>query len=330
MDDAPRPLVSVGIVTWNSASHVEACLTSVRAQTLAPIELLVVDNGSTDGTDRRLRDLALSSERILLGRNTGFSAAHNLAIARTSAPFYLALNPDVTLSRAFLETLVEAAASDGGIGSASPRLTRAAGTGLIDSAGIYLLPSQRHLDRGQDEPDRGQFRRREYVFGVTGAAGLYRRAMLEDVAIGGEVFDEDYFAYREDVDLAWRAQWRGWRCLYVPEAEAFHVRRVTPERRALLPPEVNRASVRNRFLLRIKNQPLAHALRFAAPALWRDLQVIGYTLVREQSSLPAFADLVRLLPRMVRKRRQIMGRRVVSNADMARWFRETSRPVDRN
>jgi len=330
VDDSPGPLVSIGIVTWNSAPHIESCLASVRRQTLARLELLVVDNGSTDGTAERLRELTLSSERILLDRNTGFSAAHNLAIARTSAPFHLALNPDVRLSEMFLETLVEAIATDDRAGSAAPRLVRAGDAGVLDSAGIYLLPSQRHLDRGQDEPDRGQYSRREYVFGVTGAAGFYRRAMLDDVAIDGEVFDEDFFAYREDADLAWRAQWRGWRCLYVPEAGAVHVRRVTPERRATLPPEINRASVRNRFLLRIKNQPFGHALRFAAPALWRDLQVAGYTVLREHSSLPAFGDLARLLPRMVRKRRQIMRRRVTSNADMARWFREASRPLDRD
>jgi hypothetical protein len=113
--------------------------------------------------------------------------------------------------------------------------------------------------------------------------------MLEDVRLLGEFFDEDFFAYREDADLAWRAQLRGWVCWYVPGARAQHGRRVTPERRKSLPPEINRYSVRNRFLLRLKNQPVVHVARFFVPALSRDLIVVGYVLLREWSSIPAIA-----------------------------------------
>ena len=91
---------------------------------------------------------------------------------------------------------------------------------MIDSTGIVMLPSIRHLDRGAGELDRGQYDRDEDVFGASGAAALYRRSMLDDVRVDGEWFDEDFFAYREDADLAWRAQWRGWRCRYVAAATA--------------------------------------------------------------------------------------------------------------
>jgi GT2 family glycosyltransferase len=326
----PDPLVSIGIVTWNSAAVIDRCVAAVRAQSLAPVELLVVDNASTDGTRERVAAITASSERVRLPVNTGFSAAHNAAIARTKAPFYLALNPDVFLDPAFLERLLAAVRDLPRVGAAAGKLLLADDTGTprFDSTGIYLVPSQRHLDRGQGEPDTGQYERTELVFGVTGAAGFYRRAMLEDIAVGGEVFDEDFFAYREDADLAWRAQLLGWQCLYVPGAVARHVRRVTPGRRAALPPEINRMSVRNRFLLRLKNQPARQFLRFAAPALARDLQVAGYALVREWTSLPAFADLLRLLPRTLGKRRSILSRRRVPIDDVSRWFREASRPLD--
>jgi hypothetical protein len=113
----------------------------------------------------------------------------------------------------------------------------------------------------------------------------------------------------------------GWDCLYVPAARAEHVRRVTPERRASLPPEINRYSVRNRFLLRLKNQTLGHAAWFLLPSLVRDLQVVGYVLVRERSSLPGLVDVARLLPRMLRKRRAVMRRRVRPTRELIRWFR---------
>jgi len=325
--------VSVGIVTWNSASTIAQAIAHVRRQRDVDVQLLVVDNASTDDTRAIVESLTAPAERLWLETNRGFSAAHNLAIGRTSADFYLALNPDAFLEPDYLARLVEALARDPSAGSAAGKLLRAASReppaaddDVIDSTGIVMVSSQRHLDRGAGEIDRGQYDRMEYVFGASGAAALYRRSMLEDLRIAGEIFDEDFFAYREDADLAWRAQLLGWRCLFVPAAVARHVRRVTPERRGDLPPELNRYSVRNRFLLRLKNQDVRSAARFAAPALLRDAQVVGYVLLREWSSIPALLDVVRLLPRTVRKRRAIMRRRRAATADVARWWREASRP----
>lgn len=319
--------VSIGIVTWNSAGQIEACLESCRRQTHTPLDLLVVDNASTDETRDILARLTKPDERILLDRNVGFAAAHNLAIRRTRGDGYLCLNPDVVLAPSFVSVLAGALQGDERLGSATGKLVSASDPRVIDSTGICMHPSQRHLDRGQGERDEGQYDRSALVFGCSGAAGFYRRRMLEDVAVDGEVFDEDFFAYREDADLAWRAQLLGWRCAYVPGAVARHRRRVTPERRGLLPGAINRMSVRNRFFLRMKNQTWSQAIRFAVPGLWRDAQVIGYVLLRERSSLPALAEVVRTAPRMWRKRRAIMTRRRARIADLNRWFRECSRPI---
>lgn len=319
-------LVSVGVVTWHSEREIAACLASVRAQTHPDVELLVADNDSRDGTRAALERETAAHERVWLDRNTGFAAAHNLLIARSRGDFYLALNPDVTLAADYVERLVTACAAGDRIGSATGKLLRREPAGVLDSTGMVMLPSVRHLDRGADEPDRGQYDREEDVFGASGAAALYARAMLDDARVEGEWFDEDFFAYREDADLAWRAQLLGWRCRYVPGAVAIHGRRVTPERRGQLPAEINRWSVRNRFLLRLKNQTAAHALAFAAPALTRDAMVVAYVLLRERTSLGGLADVVRLLPRMLRKRRAIMARRRANAGDIARWFRNSTRP----
>jgi len=313
--------VTVGIVTWNSASVLARCLDASRAQTHRPLELLVADNASTDETRSILAAQTRDEERVPFDRNLGFAAAHNRLIERSRGEYYLALNPDVVLHPAFIATLVAALTDRPRTGAASGKLLRADAAGIIDSTGIVMHPSQRHLDRGAGERDAGQFEREEPVFGVSGAAAFYRRAMLEDVRVCDEYFDEDFFAYREDADLAWRAQLLGWECRYVPLARATHVRHVTPERRAALPPEINRYSVRNRFLLRLKNQTPGHAIRFLIPGLARDLQVVGYVLLRERSSLPGLLDIVGLLPRMMAKRREIMRRRVRPLREMIAWFR---------
>jgi GT2 family glycosyltransferase len=319
--------VSIGIVTWNSADVIGRCLACVRAQSYLGFDLLVVDNHSADGTRAVLGGMTSEGERLLLDGNVGFAAGHNRAIRQTRGTYYLALNPDVFLSPDFLDRLLEAIEKDSTLGAASGKLLQADSPEHLDSAGIYMVPALRHLDRGQGERDTGQYERHELVFGASGAAALYRRTMIEDVAVEGEVFDEDFFAYREDADLAWRAQLRGWRCAYVPAAVALHRRSVTPARRAGLPATINRMSVRNRFLLRVKNQTAGHFLRYFFPALGRDLQVAGYCLLREHSSLPAFADVARLLPKTWRKRRLIMSRRRLSTRDLNTWFTVRSQPL---
>jgi GT2 family glycosyltransferase len=328
--------VTVGIVTWNSAHVIEACVAAVRAQTWRPLTLRILDNASADDTRERLARITSPDERVASDHNLGFSAAHNRLIAASSDEFYLCLNPDVVLTPDFVERVIAAMRRDPRAGSATGKLLRmresegheadASDAGdVIDSTGIIMVPSQRHLDRGADRVDDGRYAREERVFGASGAAAMYRREMLEDIKTPGgnaghEYFDEDFFAYREDADLAWRAQLLGWNCVYVPDAVARHGRRVTPERRSALPAAINYYSVRNRFLLRMKNQTAGHALRFLIPTIARDLQVIGFVLLKERSSIGALRDVFRLWRKTMMKRRAIMSRRRRADSEMVAWF----------
>jgi GT2 family glycosyltransferase len=314
------PKVSVGIVTWNCPADIAACVPSVRAQTWPNIELLIGDNASTDNTRDVVATLTRPEERVFFDTNKGFTAGHNALMDRTTGDFYVCLNPDVVLDPDYVRATVQAMIDDPRAGSATGKLLRKAPSNLIDTTGIVMTRDQRHLDRGADTEDVGQYEVAGEVFGASGAAAVYRRAMLEDTRVSGEYFDDDFFTYREDADLSWRARLCGWTCLYVPAARGRHVRLVTPGRRSKLPAWVNRSSVRNRFLLRIKNQTFGHAVRFLIPALVRDAQVVGYVVLREWSSLPGLADVIRLFPRMLRKRRIIMRHRRASSRDLARWF----------
>lgn len=310
--------VSVNIVTFNSAADIAACLGSIQRQTFADFEIHVFDNASTDET---LKIIEPFDVHYLMRSpvNTGFCKAHNELVRRFPSQYVLFLNPDTILRPNFIEEMVRALDATPRAASASGKLLRL-DEKTIDSTGIVMLREQRHLDRGAGETDRGQYETPQEIFGPSGAAALYRREALDDAAIDGQYLDEDFFAYREDADLAWRCRLLGWTSIYVPPAVAQHRRRVTPERRASLPREINYHSVKNRFLLRINNITGNIYRRDFFSIAKRDAAVIGYVLLREWSSLPAFAYLVRHLPRLVRKRRLIQSRRRIDPAALENWF----------
>jgi GT2 family glycosyltransferase len=236
----------------------------------------------------------------------------------------------------FIRQLVSAAALDSKIGAVCGKLLRWAPrsqpefTSVIDCVGMYFTRNLRHLDRGGEEEDQGQYERTEYVIGASGAAALYRRAMVDDVSVEGEFFDEDFFAYREDADLAWRSQILGWRCLYTPAAVGWHVRRVTPERRERLPHLINWHSVKNRFLMRIKNCSGRLYLRLFFPVTARDLMIVGYAALRNWRLFSALAYPLGHLGRVWRKRRWIQGHRRLPDSQLMRWFsnKPFSEPVE--
>lgn len=269
--------------------------------------------------------------------NIGFAAAQNQAIAASSAEWVLTLNPDVLLLKGFIEALVNAGNQDPKIGTVCGKLLTMSSTfdfpeePVVDSTGIYFTPNLRHLDRGSLEVDNGHFRNYEYVFGATAAAALYRREMVDDIAIQGEFFDSDFFVYREDADVAWRAQLLGWKCLYVPYAKGYHVRNALPGNRRALPAEINMHSVKNRFLLRIKNISGDLYKRNFFSITARDIVVVACCLLWEHTSLKAFPFLLRNWKSVVAKRREIMQRRRVDDAYMASWFsfEPVSKPAPR-
>lgn len=316
--------VTIVLVTWNSAPYLRRCLDGILQQTSRDRELIVVDNASTDASVEIVEPHAA---RVIRNEtNRGFSAAVNQALAVATGELLLVVNPDCYLEPEYVERLVEAFDDD--VGSATGLLIRARGwdiepTDVIDSMGIRMTRTGRHLDLHQGAPaDRHPSTANRFeVFGVSGAAAMFRIAFLRDVSVDGEALDEDFFAYREDADLAWRGQLRGWRAVCEPRAVAYHVRRVTPDARRALPADVNMHSVKNRFLLRLKNQGAHLAFRNAPFELARDLTVLFAALTIERSSLPAFAWLWRNRARVLAKRRAIQSRRTVSDRELAKWFR---------
>jgi GT2 family glycosyltransferase len=334
---ALKDLVSITVVTFNSGRFIRRCLESVLEQKYPNLEVVIVDNASTDGTIDILEQFADRCRIYYNDENIGFAAAQNQAILLAGGEWILTLNPDVLLMPNFIQALVDAGNVDPKSGTICGKLLTINASfdlpdqQLVDSTGIYFTPMLRHLDRGSQEVDNGHYLNFEYVFGATAAAALYRRQMIEDISILGEFFDPDFFVYREDADVAWRAQLMGWRCVYTPMARGYHVRAVLPGNRRALPPVINMHSVKNRFLMRIKNMTPDLYRRNWVSITGRDLVVIGSCLVNEWSSLKAFVYLARNWRRVWVKRQEIMRRRRAKDDYMSSWFsyEPVSRPAPR-
>jgi GT2 family glycosyltransferase len=323
---AYNDFVSVTIVTYNSGRFIKRCLESALAQKYDRKEIIVIDNNSTDGTIDILEQFEDRCQIVYNDENIGFAAAQNQAIKIASGDWVFTLNPDVLLLPNFIQALVDAGQIDSRIGTVCGKLLTIKSTfdhletPLVDSTGIYFTPMLRHLDRGSQEVDNGHYLNYEYVFGATAAAALYRRSMIEDVSIQDEFFDPDFFVYREDADVAWRAQLLGWRCIYTPHSRGYHVRNVLPGNRRALPPVINMHSVKNRFLMRLKNMTGDLYRRNWVSITVRDVVVVGCCFVREQSSLKAFWYVAKNWRRVMEKREEIMRRRRVTDEYLASWF----------
>ncbi len=325
MSSSGRPTVSAVLVGWNSLRYLNACFKSLETQTLPPSEIIFVDNGSTDGTRTWLRQKHPEICLIQNSRNVGFCVANNQGIAAARGDYVLLLNTDVVLEPWFIEIVVGELEENAEFGWGSGKLLRLdpddpdptdPHEAVIDSTGEIILSSRRAINRGSDEIDEGQYDRREEVFGVTAAAAIYRRAMLDDLRLGGDWLDSDYFAYLEDCDLNWRARLRGWRCIYRPDAVAFHARN-HPTRRDR---RIRRRAHFNYWLNIVKNESLWNLL-LAAPhiavyELWRTLK----TLFRQPDVLGGVFSTLALLPGALWKRGMIQRSRKTTAAAMRRWI----------
>jgi GT2 family glycosyltransferase len=323
--------VTAVVVNWNGADHLDACLTALTRQDHEDLEILVVDNASTDGSAiilERWEDAgAARPVRVLRNpTNRGFAGAVNDALDATTADSVLVCNPDALPLATYVSRAVAALAADDRRGAVQGKLLRTqrapSGEPVIDTTGHVAFTTRLFRNRGEGEVDRGQWDHAGEIFGVSGALALYRRAMLDDLAIdvGGrhEVFDEDLFAFWEDVDLDWRAAMRGWVCWYEPTAVAEHERGGAGPRRTA---RVEQLNWQNRLLVVVKNDTGAAFVRgllgFVATTTLKTAELV---LTVPSAFVAALRDLG-LIRVMWRKRAAVHGRATVSSGDVAaRWF----------
>jgi len=239
--------------------------------------------------------------------NTGFAPAHNQAIAATDTDYVLVLNPDLELAPDYVSRLVAAMEADRRIGSATGKLLLKADPALLDSTGLRMNRARRAFDRGAGEPAM-QGPGSGPIFGVSGAAAMYSRRMIEDISVEGEFFDGDFFAYKEDVDVAWRAKLFGWNAFYDAEAVGYHERGWKTSGRSGKALFIRRISYINRYKMLYKNEPARTLLPTLICSLPYEIAANGYMLLREPQLLKAWTTFWSQRKELRRKRRYIQKR----------------------
>jgi len=333
MSGTGTPKVAICTVIYNSADDLPQFLASLTELDYPHLEVILLDNASHDGSAEvaRAHQPAVPFTRVIdAGENLGFAGGMNRAIRETDASFILALNADARPRPDFVRQLVERARNTPRTGAVTSRLVRpATGTesATLDACGMHLTLTWRHFDRGSNAPDEGQYSEAEFVFGGTGAATLYRREALEDVAVSGEHFLEEFHSFREDAELSFRFAERGWRVVYDPSARAEHRRHNLPERRRQMSQMINMHSLKNRYLIRAYHLDRANGLLTFIPAVARDLAIFGYVLLRERSSLAAYSWLWKNRKMIRNRRSQILAQRTRPARELAAWFVRERQPL---
>ena len=326
------PLVSAIIVDLNGGTMLDESLASIFAQTYESLEVILVDNGSTDGAATRARDTYGDRLRYIRNEdNLGFAMANNQGFEEARGEWVFLLNNDAVAEPDTVAALIRVAVSKPEVGMLACRVVVYDQPHVFDSVGLAIYPDGVCRNRGWEEKDRGQYDHSEEVLGPHGAAAAYRMSMLDDVG----VFDPAYFAYLEDMDLAVRGQFGGWTCLYVPDAvvrhrksstfgnysrfKAYHIERNRIYAAIKLLPRflliVSPLHTLNRYLMQFyaARKHLGISAEFVKEYSWFEL---GLILLR------AYGAALTRLPTLFRQRRELRRRRRISKEE---WYRLFSR-----
>lgn len=302
---------TIVLISTDRAADLRHSLPAAMAQPDA--EVVVLDNASTDETAELAS--SLGARHLRLPQRLSWAAANNAGVAAAEGDSVLLLNADCFLEPDFL-THARARLSDPAVGAVAPKLVRTLGPAptdrldLLDAAGMRMDRARRNNLTGHGQP-RLAYDTPGLAFGADGAAALYRREMLEDCTIDGELLDPSFEKWASDVDLAWRAHLMGWECAYEPRAVAYHVRSYGPSSRETVPETDRRVQFRNRYLMMLKNDSLASFGRDLPRIAFYEVLAFGFALLRERHLLRGYGEALRLAPEARRKGRAIAGARRV-------------------
>jgi hypothetical protein len=309
-------MISVVVVNYNGKKFLDGCLFALDRQTCQDFEVILVDNGSSDGSAAYVRERYPAVILVETGKNLGFAGGTNAGIRAAHGEFIFTLNNDTIADPHLLEEIVRPMIADSRVGTCGAKMVFP--DGRINSTAICISRSGAAWDRGRGEPDHGQYEVREEVFGACAGAALYRRSMLNEIGL----FDEDFFLFMEDVDLAFRAQLSQWKCLYVPTARVMHFHGGTAGFQSNLSIYYGN---RNLLWYVVKNFP-SRTLLLASPwIIGRNCADLPYYLIKGMglTIVRAKIDMLKGLHRMIKKRTGIQKK--VSTDTIEKWIRIWSR-----
>ncbi|MDA8430803.1 MAG: glycosyltransferase family 2 protein [Geobacteraceae bacterium] len=307
------PLASVIILTWNGRRFLDDCLGSLAGQTCRDFETILVDNGSSDGSAAYVREMYPWVRLVGLPENVGFAEGNNRGLELARGAYIVTLNNDTKADSRFLEELLQPALHNPDIGMVAAKMLNFFDPGRIDSVGAKAAVNGMGYNIGAGERDRGQFDAPAGVFGPCAGAALYRRTMLDEVGF----FDPDFFAYYEDLDLAWRGRLAGWRSVSAPRAVVLHVHSATSGK---MSPFTLYQVQRNKWFTLVKNWPLALLLYRLPLILLFDLAafLLAFLRGRTGAAMRARLDVLRNLPRLLARRRIVQANRRLTTTEVAR------------
>jgi GT2 family glycosyltransferase len=299
-----NPKVCVVILNLNGRHHLADCLGTLAGQTWRDFEVILVDNGSTDGSADWVEEYFPQVRVIRNETNLGFAGGNNQAIRASKSEYIATLNNDTRVHAGWLAELVAVAEKDLSIGMCSSKMLFADRPQIINTTGICLDPVGIAWDRRGGESDDDQEPEPVEVFGACAGAALYRRAMLDQIGL----FDESFLAYLGDVDLAWRGRLAGWRCMYVPASRVLHVHSATLGEGS---PQKNRLLGRNKVWTIAKNYPTGRGLLYLPLILLYDLAAVSYALLARGNIDALLGRLAGLrgLPKVLLQRRSVQALR---------------------
>jgi len=342
------PKVTIQLVTWNSMKYLPFTLESIFNQNYKDFQVLVVDNNSQDETVDFIRKNYPEVTVFQNKKNLGFAKANNQGIRLLHSPFVLLCNPDIILENNWLEIIMKNTAAEKyhEVGSWGGKLLKlkphddeinqSDKTTIIDSCGLQITKNRKIIELGAGQ-DSAEFTNDQVVFGCSGALVLYKRELLDDCLIktptcpAGEYFDENFFAYKEDIDLAWRARILGWQSRFVSGAIAYHVRSASGSEntsyleiiksRRQLSPITKYYSYRNHLFLLIKNEFPKNFLTNIWRIKWLEFRKVCYFIIFEPKNILAWWAVMKMLPNMLAKRRQIFKQAKINSLEMAKWIK---------
>jgi len=280
-------MISIIVVNYNRKDLLKNCLDAARMQSFKDIEVIAVDNGSSDGSSDMVKAHYPEVKLIENKKNLFFCKANNQGIEVAKGDFILCLNNDCVLDKDYLKEAVSSFNMDGKIGMVSGKILRM-DRKTIDSTGLFVARSRKPLERGYGKSDKGQYDNPEYIYGVSGSCMLMRKNMLDDIKDENGYFDETFEMYYEDLDLCWRARKKGWKAYYNPKATAYHVRGGTAITRdgnrrpglnlAYIGDDLKKKYIRNRYKCMKKNDAIAGFILHLPFILLYEIKIYFYII----------------------------------------------------